>query len=308
MEAITLKTFDPVREPMLSLGFSKEKFEKEARFALQIWNDPKNEYLRKSTKDTLLKSLVNIAQTGLTLNPVSKEAFLIPRYSSYAKCVECHLEPSYIGLVKLITDTGSVSSIQTNLVHEKDEFDMLLGSEVKIAHRPATKARGDIIGVYSVAQLTSGEKQIEYMTIDEVNEIRDISEGYKAFKDGKAKSSIWETWYSEMVRKTCLKRITKYLPRSNSEHLDTAIELTNRDFLPSDRQVHYAINLIRASTLIEPTKEQLERELSTCNVFQLSNMINHLQEHQPNPITDLGAGNLGDINRQLDLKMQNDRQ
>jgi len=308
MEKLTLKTFDEIKQPIIRLGFTIEKFEKEARFALQIWNDPKNAYLAKATKESLIKSLINVAQTGLTLNPVAKEAFLIPRYSSYLKQVECHLEPSYIGLFKLITDTGSVTSIQTNIVYENDHFEMTLGSRTQVIHTPALKNRGEIVGVYSVANLKSGEQQIEYMTIEEVNEIRDISESYQAWKKDNTKHSIWNDWYGEMVRKTCLKRITKYLPRSEqAEKLDNAIELMNQDFIPSGSQIALAQHLIYTSTLIEPTKEQLERELSTCNVFQLNKMISYLNEHQPNAITDVGAGSQGEIHKQLDLIMQTDK-
>jgi recombination protein RecT len=305
VEKLTLSSFDSVKQPMLSLGFTKEKFEKEARFALQIWNDPKNKYLAGATIESLLKSLVNIAQTGLTLNPIAKEAFLIPRYSSYIEKVECRLEPSYIGLMKLITDTGAVASIQTNLVYENDTYEVTLGSEMQIVHKPVLKNRGEIIAVYSVAYLPGGGKQFEQMTIEEVNDVRDISESYQAWVKDNNKHTSWNDWYGEMIRKTCLKRITKYLPRSNgkTEKLDTAIDLTNQDFMPSSQQYFLAQRLIDSSILIEPTKELLEKELLTCNVFQLNKMIEHLNEHQPNPVTDLGTGNLADINKQLDLKL-----
>ena len=68
-------------------GLSKEQFNKEASFAIQ--HLAKNPYLQKASKTSILQSVLNIAQTGLTLNPVSKYAYLVPRYNSSTKELEC---------------------------------------------------------------------------------------------------------------------------------------------------------------------------------------------------------------------------
>jgi phage RecT family recombinase len=290
---------------MRSFGMDVERIEKETSLALQILNDPKNSLLAKCTKGSILKSIVNIAQVGLTLNPISKEAYLIPRYSSYANCYECNLEPSYIGLVKLLTDAGSVTSIQTNLVYENDEFTIIHGLKTDFRHVPVLKGeRGQIVGVYSVAVLKGGERQFEYVTREEIEIVRGHSESYKAWVKDSTKPCVWNEYEGEMFRKTCLKRTQKYLPRTNQmKYVDYAMDLTNKDYTPSAAQYNLAQQLIYTSTLIEPTKEQLEKEMPTCNVFQLNEMIEYLQQNQPNPIEDLETGSLAEINKQLDLKM-----
>ena len=284
MTQLKIKDIQDARPVMLKMGFEPAKFEKEAGHACAIWNDPKNGYLRKSTKQSLLQSVINIAQTGLTLNPVAKEAFLIPRKAGNE--IRCHLEPSYVGLVKLLTDAGSVTSITTQLVYENDEFTINLASDDPVKHIPAMKDRGNIIGVYALARLATGEKQVEWMEIEEVNKIRDTSDSYKAWKQDNSKSSIWNTYYGEMVRKTVLKRMYKYLPRTDRmERFDNAVKLTNTDFEASSSQVGYAESLISTSTLIESKKEELQRELAICNSAQVEMMIDYLQDHQPEPGT-----------------------
>jgi phage RecT family recombinase len=287
MTKLKITDIEQARPTMLKMGFSPEAFEKEAGFACSIWNDPKNGYLRKATKESLLKSVINIAQTSLTLNPIAREAFLIPR--SDKGTIQCNLEPSYMGLVKLLTDAGSVTSINTQLVYEEDEFEINLASDEPVRHIPNLTDRKTLIGVYAIAKLATGEKQVEWMEIKEVNKIRDTSDSYKAFLKDNQKQTIWNTYYGEMVRKTVLKRIYKYLPRTDRmQKFDAAVKLTNRDFEASSSQVAYAESLINTSVLLESQKEQLLRELATCNSDEVGLMIDYLNENQPKPGIESG--------------------
>ncbi|HDZ13882.1 MAG TPA: hypothetical protein ENH60_03150, partial [Pricia sp.] len=271
-------------------------------FACIIFNDPKNGYLRKGTKESLLKSVISVAQTGLTLNPIAKEAFLIPRYNNVSKSIQIGLEPSYVGLVKLLTDTGSVTSINTQLVYAEDEFQINLAADDPVRHIPALKNRENLIGVYSIAKLATGEKQVEWMEISEVHKIRDTSESYKSWKKDSGKSTIWNTYYGEMVRKTVLKRIYKYLPRTDRmQYADKAVQLSNADWEPSSGQVMFADALIKSSTLPEFKKDELEKELQTANSSNLELMIAYLEESQPEKIESGGNYNQGDIGKKLDL-------
>lgn len=309
MNEIAKKTLEPARSQMLAMGFTPERFEKEALFAVQIWNDPKNAYLRQSTTNSLIMALVNVAQTSLTLNPVAKEAFLIPRKDRKTDKVICHLEPSYIGLLKLLTDAGSVTSINTQLVYEFDEFAINLASEEPVRHIPKLQDRGEIVGCYSLAKLSTGEKQVEWMELKEIHKIRDTSESYKAYLKDKRKSSIWNEYPGEMARKTVLKRIYKYLPRTDRmQYVDNAIELTNKDWEASNAQIAFAESLIGTSSLSEMKKEQLMKELPTCDANSIEMMIDYLQDNQPAPGTESDIHSMGDVHRALDNAEDRDRE
>lgn len=268
---------------MLSMGFTKERFNKEALNVANIWNSPKNSYLRKASKASLLSSLVEIASTSLTLNPIAKEAYLIPRKiknGGQYEVVAC-LEPSYIGLSKLLMEAGKVKNIQTNLVYVGDEFDIDLGLETSIKHKPHYvngKEKGGIKGVYSVANLEGGLKQFEYMTIAEVYEIRARSESYKAHLKNTHVPCVWITDEGEMVRKTCIRRISKHLPRS--EHYQNAEALLNRDFEATDGQIYYIDGLLGTCTLQDQEVDLITASFNTMTSAEAEKTIARLKEHQ----------------------------
>jgi phage RecT family recombinase len=293
LQKINTQTLEVIKPTMLKMGFSEEKFYKEAGFVCQLFNDPKNKYLRSSTKDSLFSAVISIAQTGLTLNPVAKQAYLIPRRikDGTQYIVQAHLEPSYIGLVKLLTDAGQVLNIQTNLVHQGDDFDINLGMETEIKHKPhyiTGRNKGNIIGVYSVANLKGGNKQFEYMTTVEILDIRGNSESFKAWEKNHNVPCIWIKHEGEMYRKTCIKRISKHLPRS--EQFDAADGLSNKDFEMTFGQLNMIESLLHSSSLLEPQKTDIENQLSAMTYGNALKTIEYLQNNQVENAVD-------DINR-----------
>ena len=99
----------------------KDNFQKELSFALQ--HIAKNKQLQKATVESNIQAVYNVALTGLSLNPTLKYAYLVPRTTNVGGqwVVETHLEPSYVGLVKLVTDTGSAKNIYAHPVYDGDD-------------------------------------------------------------------------------------------------------------------------------------------------------------------------------------------
>lgn len=234
MEAIEItrkEFYDKIRPMWLEQSKADEAtFAKEISFAIQ--HTIKNPYLQKCESTSVLRAIMNVAQIGLTLNPVLKYSYLIPRFNSKSNQLECVLEPSYVGLAKLLTDSGAVKSIECRVINEGDDCDIDTANPLKvIKHKPyflTGKLKGKILGVYSIAELPDGSRHFEGMSYADVVEIRDRSESYKAFQNGKVKSCIWVSDESEMCRKTVIKRHSKYLPKSvGTEKLDKAIDLDN---------------------------------------------------------------------------------
>jgi phage RecT family recombinase len=280
------------RELMAQNGFSPEKIMRELSFAMQHF--AKNEYLDGATPSSKLRAIVNISQVGLTLNPVAKEAYLVPRYSK-DNGLECILDPSYVGLVKLLTDAGSVQSIITNVVYENDKFELNLADTVTpVKHQPEliNSKRGNIIGCYSLATLLNGSKQVEWMDIEQINEIRERSEGYKSWKSGKAKSCIWDSDYSEMCRKTVIKRIYKYLPRTQKmELVDKAIDLSNHDYEITEEQRNYIEALMEAARWDDDRVKFMRIDMNSMGADKAGKVIAVLKEEvdsvKGNPNFDL---------------------
>lgn len=283
--------FKPAEQKMREAGFSPEKVRKEISFALQQIG--KSSQLQKCSPNSILQAVVNISNINLSLNPASKEAYLIPRYNSATREMEAALDPSYIGLTKLLTDTGSIVSITTQLVYEGDFFEMDIANNTNpVRHRPELikSKRGSLLGVYALATLHNGIRQVEWMDIDDVNGIRDRSETYKAYTADKIKSCTWVSDYGEMARKTVIKRIYKFLPRTKQlEQVDRAIELDNKDYTASDEQIDYIESLLSTSSLDHDQRRNIEYELHTMNPTRASQVINMLQVNQLGP----NEGNLG---------------
>lgn len=122
--------------------------------------------------------------------------------------------PMVEGLRKMVRNSGDISTISVQVVHEKDLFDYELGDHEFLKHKPALKARGPIIGAYSIAKLKDGEVSREYMDIEQIQAVRERSKS----KD----SGPWKTDFSEMCRKTVFRRHYKSLPKSTD--LDNVID------------------------------------------------------------------------------------
>ena len=191
-------------------------FQREAMFAMQrIGADAT---MQKCEYNSVRNSLINVAAVGLTLNPAMRLAYLVPR-NDREKGMLCCLDISYIGLVKIATDSGGVRAVSATIVRKNDPF-VFRGAFAAPDHAYdpfATAAqRGEIIGVYSTALLPSGVTQIDAIGMEEINKIRSMS---------KAKSGPWFDWEEEMIKKSVLKRASKLWPRT--ERLGKAEAILN---------------------------------------------------------------------------------
>lgn len=288
---ITRSFFQPIEKSMQEAGFDVERVKKEVSFAIQLIN--KSEQLQKCSGNSVLQAVLNIANIGLTLNPAAKEAYLIPRWNPLTKSNEACLEPGYVGLVKLLTDTGSVKSMVCQLVYGGDQFDIDLASNTNpVMHKPNLNGKRDaIVGVYALATLADGTRQVEWMALEEIEMIRERSETYKAFMNNRIKSCTWASDFGEMARKTVIKRIYKYLPRSEKAAiLDKAIELDNEDYKISENQAGYIENLLRSSTIDDRQREWLEMEVPTMTSKRATEVIEMLLNNQPNERTRIRNG------------------
>jgi len=288
------KFYAPIRAEFIDRGdFDEAAFKREASFAMQILE--KNEFLQTANKASILKAVLNVAQIGLSLNPVLKLCYLIPRYNKALKEWECILDPSYIGLIKLLTDSGSIKSIQCQLIYQGDEIEIDLATDRKIIkHIPyiiTGNEKGEIKGVYSLAILHDNSFHPELMSWKDVEEIRERSDAWKAYKKDKTKSCPWLTDEGEMTRKTVLRRHSKHLPKTaqetiEGERFEKAIELSNiaggSTEATSHNQIEYIEALIISSILSEDEKSKIQSEIVSLDyAYQASNVIKYLLDNQP---------------------------
>ena len=196
----------------------KMNFNREAGFAIQILTN--NPYLMKCDPNSVKDSIVNVALTGITLNPALKYAYLVPRkVKGELKCI---LDISYMGMIKILTDAGAVKNVDAGVIYSNDKYDFRRGSDPYFKHQPALSNKGEKIGAYAIAFLRDGGFQFEILGREEIEKIRATSESYKNVEG--RQYSPWETWEDEMWKKSVLKRLFKLLPKTNfSDQLIAAI-------------------------------------------------------------------------------------
>ena len=174
-------------------------FNKELEWAIQAFTT--NPKLLACEQVTVKNALINIVMTGLTLNPVMKLAYLVPRKG------KCCLDISYVGLVKVLTDTGSVKSVKAKTVFSKEPFEIEQGTNGFVKHGICKDGKkGHRIGAYSIGVLNDGSNHIEWMYEEELMAIKKRAQA--------TGGAVWSSDEDEMCRKTVVKRHYKYLPKS----------------------------------------------------------------------------------------------
>lgn len=195
-------------------------FEVEAGFAVQQLEA--NDYLLSvamGNRQSVINAVTNVAAIGISLNPARKQAYLVPRDKKVC------LDISYIGLVDLATQSGSIVWAKAELVYSSDNFQMgEPGTMPKHQFNPFSKDRGEVIGAYVVAKTQGGEYLCDAMSIDDINSIRDRSSAWKSWVKDK-RSCPWVTDPGEMGKKTVIKRASKLWPKN--ERLNMAIQHLN---------------------------------------------------------------------------------
>lgn len=280
------------------IGVSEQVLAKEISFALQHVN--KNQQLKKADGTSVMQSIMNVCQVGLSLNPVQKLGYLVPRWDSLKKINTVAFEPSYQGLVKLLTDSGSVSMIYSHLVYEGDEFEVSFGTSTELVHKPKYASK-NVTHVYAVAILPNGIKVPEVMTFEEIESIRERSDSYKAFKAGKIKSCVWSTDFGEMARKTVIRRIFKYLPKTERfENVAQAINYDEQDYSATPEQKDYIDQLLETTSISLEKQEQITIEMESYSQEQAAKCINYLKENQLDPIDSGSNYGQKEIHAKLD--------
>lgn len=211
------------KKQFIASGGTEQQFIREAGFALQIMKN--NTYLQKMDKDSIIHSIVNVALTGLTLNPELRQGYLIPRKG------KLYFQSSYMGKKDILLRAGIVKDVWVKLVYSNDIFEIHEGTNKSIKHIPDSFGdRGELVGGYWCAELLNGQKPFGVMTIKEIEGIKKRSEAVKA-----GKGSPWDTNYNEMAKKTILNRAYKSLPKSGiSEDIQKA--------MAADSELDYKIN------------------------------------------------------------------
>lgn len=196
------KQLDTLREQgEMSMLPSTVSFDAFRNAALVAATD--NPDILRTERASLFRALRRLAAAGLV--PDGREAALVP-FKGKAQAM-----PMVHGLVKLARNSGQVSTIWSEVVHEGEEFSIWIDDgERRFEHKfdPLRRA-GEIVGAYAVAKMRDGAVELEIMQRDEIEKRRRANA-----MQGEKPSGVWAKWYPEMAKKTVMRALLKRLPLS----------------------------------------------------------------------------------------------
>jgi len=185
-----------------------ERFIKTAMIAVQS-----NPSILEADRQSLFTSLQRCAGDGLV--PDNREAALVEFNTNAGTrdnpnwIKKIQYMPMVDGVLKRARQSGEVSIITARAVHQEDEFDYWVDENGEhLKHRPLfTGDRGQMILVYAMAKMKSGDVIVEPMTMEDVNKVRQAS------KTGAY--GPWKDWFERMALKSVLHRLARRLPNSS---------------------------------------------------------------------------------------------
>jgi recombination protein RecT len=177
----------------------------------------RNPQLLDCTPVSVMRALLYCAEVGLEPGLSNSRVYLIPRNIKVSRDPDkwerqCTVMTGVWGYVELAARDGA--KIWAEVVRKNDRFAYSAGSgEPTIEHLPdvfATEAeRGPIVGAYACARLHDGSIAVAVMGVAELEQAR---------KSGDSKpGGPWDVWYSEMAKKTVIKRLCKGLPSRRAQ-------------------------------------------------------------------------------------------
>jgi len=211
---------------VLPSHIAPNKFQRTILTAVQA-----NPDLLACDRRSFLTAAMKCAQDGLL--PDGREAAIVPFKSRVKDAARGWTEvrlaqymPMVYGLRKKILQSGEITDLFAAVVYrqeiERGAFHYEEGSERALRHRPIldpdfAPTDADIALVYSIATFANGTKSFEVMRRGEIDRVREASQtGARFDSKGEPRDAKgpWRDWFSEMAKKTVIRRHSKSLPQS----------------------------------------------------------------------------------------------
>ncbi|EMT38144.1 recombinase, phage RecT family [Thermoanaerobacter thermohydrosulfuricus WC1] len=194
-----IREMEPAIKKALPKQISVDRFSRVVMTAVRT-----NPKLQTCTPESFLAAMMQSAQLGLEPNTPLGQAYLIP----YGKEVQFQL--GYQGMLALAYRTGEYKSIYAMPVYKNDKFEYEYGLNERLVHVPAPEPEGEPIYYYAVYHLKNGGYGFVVMSREQIEQHRDKYS--QAAKQGR--NSPWNTDFDAMAKKTVLKQLLKYAPKS----------------------------------------------------------------------------------------------
>lgn len=187
----------------------------------------RNPRIAQCTTESILQCMMDAAAIGVRPGGTMGRGWLVPRQNRKRNppVWELSYDPGWRGLSDVARRSGVVLRIESRIVHERDRFHEVLGTNPRLEHDPFRPEDdddnpGQIIAAYAIAFFKEGDPQFEVVWRRDLEKIR-----AKSATEDKA-GNPWHDWPDEMARKSAVRRLCKHLP--TDEELEFALEVATR--------------------------------------------------------------------------------
>ncbi|MDR1073016.1 MAG: recombinase RecT [Treponema sp.] len=179
--------------------------------------------LAECTRASFYAAVMKSCELSLEPNTALGQAYLIPRWNSSKKRLECNFQIGYQGALALCYRYGKYKRITADVVYEGDEFIFDYGLDACLHHKPKWASEKPT-HVYALYQLVNGGQEFKVWTWEKVmRHAEQFSESFdKSFSPWKSNAESQEA----MAKKTVLINLLKYAPKS--AELESAVNVDER--------------------------------------------------------------------------------
>ena len=170
-----------------------------------------NTELQECDPASFVAAAIQAAQLGLWPDQNLGHAYLVPFWDKRRKTKRVQLILGYRGLIELMMRSGKVKAVQAEVVRAGDKFSFRLGTDPEIEHVPKLNNDGEIVAAYAVATLADGTRTFQVIDKKRIERAKEASAA--------GNKGPWATDFEEMVKKTAVRALAKYLQLS----VDTTI-------------------------------------------------------------------------------------
>lgn len=250
--------------------------------------------IAKNTDDIELSMFITTCK-DVGLNPLIKEIW----------CYKDHqgnliMFAGRDGFLKKAQESSRWNGIASSEIRENDFFEADIPNGI-IEHKFGFKDRGKIIGAYAICK----PKGCDIATI----EVADFSTYDKG-------NYVWKSHPADMIKKVAEIKVLKKAYGISGLQSEFEFNISNERAYPIDTEnkienskIIFAENLINSSTLHPEIKENYLQELLRDDLTEteLNELIKELSDIQPNKIQSGEPYNMKDIQKELDLKMNDSK-
>jgi recombination protein RecT len=165
--------------------------------------------LLECTPMSIVGSIMTASQLGLEPNTPLGHCHMIPFRNNRNNTTECTLILGYQGLMDLARRSKEISGIWAEVVRQGDDFTYKKGLNPDLVHiesKDADREDKDITYAYAIASMRDGEKVFVVLSKPQIEKYRNRSRA--------AKEGPWVTDLEAMCKKTAVRRLFTWLPKS----------------------------------------------------------------------------------------------